>query len=131
MALVMADLDRLQDINYTHGHLAGDAVLRETSRRMRNSIRDYDSMGRYTGGQFVIVSPSCDRAGALSQAERLRSLTNRQPIETFAGTLDVTVSFGIAVGNDEKLAHLLVSAAEAALAQAKMAGRDRVEMSVH
>jgi len=131
MALVMADLDRLQEINYTHGHLAGDAVLREMSRRMRNSIRDYDFMGRYAGGQFAIVSPSCDRPGALSQAERLRALTNRQPIETFEGTLAVTVSFGVAVGRDEKQAHLLVSAAEAALAQAKKAGRDRVEVAVN
>ena len=131
MALVMADLDRLQEINYTHGHLVGDAVLREASRRMRNSIRVYDFMGRYAGGQFAIVSPSCDKAGAMSQAERLRSLTNRQPIETFGGTLDVTVSFGLAVGNDEKQAHLLVSAAETALAQAKQAGRDRVEVAVN
>jgi len=130
VALVMADLDHLKQINHKYGHLAGDAVVRETSRRMRTSIRVYDSIGRYGGGQFVIVSPECDKAGALSQAERLRSRSNLQPIETFVGTLPVTISLGITVGNDEKQAHLLVSAAEAALAQAKRAGRDRVEAAV-
>ncbi len=130
LALVMADVDHLKQINHKYGHLAGDAVLRETSRRMRTSIRVYDSMGRYGGGQFVIVSPACDKLGALSQAERLRSRTNQQPIDTFEGTLLVTVSFGVAVGGDEEQAHLLISSAEAALAQAKGSGRDRVEVAV-
>jgi GGDEF domain-containing protein len=66
----------------------------------------------------------------LSQAERLRSRTSQQPIETFEGTLPVTVSFGVAVGSDEKQGHLLISSAEAALAQAKRAGRDCVETAV-
>jgi diguanylate cyclase (GGDEF)-like protein len=131
LALVMADLDHLNQINNTYGHLAGDAVLRETSRRMRKSIRVYDSMGRYSGGQFVIVSPACDKTGAISQAERLRSCTNQQPIETFEGMLPVTVSFGVAVGTDEKQANLLISSVEAALAQAKQSGRDRVEVAVN
>ncbi len=127
LSLVMADLDRLSQINHTYGHLVGDAVLRETSRRMRSSIRVYDYMGRYDGGQFAIVSPACDQKGAMSQAERLRTRTNQQPVETFEGMLAVTVSFGIASGCDEKEAHHLISSAEAALAQAKQAGRDRVE----
>lgn len=130
LALVMADIDHLKQINHRYGHFVGDAVLRETSRRMRASVRVYDSIGRYGGGQFVIVSPACDEEGALSQAERLRSSTNQQPIETFEETISVTVSFGVAVGGDEKQAHLLISAAESALAQAKRAGRDRVEAAV-
>lgn len=131
LALVMADLDRLREINSTHGHQAGDAVLREAGRRMREAIRMYDTIGRFSGGQFAILSPSCDRAGALSQANRLHAVTNRQPIETFDGALSVTASFGVAVGTDEKEADGMVTAAEAALAQAKKAGRDRVELAVN
>ncbi|HUZ47342.1 MAG TPA: diguanylate cyclase [Terriglobia bacterium] len=130
IALVMADIDHLRQINLQYGHLAGDAVLREASRRMRGCIRLYDSMGRYGGGQFIIVSPACDQPGALCQAERLRSRTSQQPIETFEGPLPITVSLGVAVGNDEKQAHLLISSAEAALAEAKKSGHNRVEAAV-
>lgn len=129
LAVLMVDIDDLKRVNQSHGHLAGDAVLREAARRIRSSIRLYDSMGRYGGGQFVIVSPACDGAGALSQAQRVRSKICQEPIQTFEGGFPVTISLGIAVGGNNHQAHELVSAAEKALAEAKRTGRNRAELA--
>ncbi len=130
VSLIMADIDRLKQINQRYGHLAGDAVLRETSRRMRSALRSYDSLGRYGGGQFLVVSPACNREEALKPAERLRARSSKEPIITFEGPLNVTISLGVVIGNDEKQAHDLIGVAEAALSQAKIAGRDCVEVAL-
>ena len=130
LAALMVDIDHLKQINHQHGHLAGDAVLREAARRIRSSIRLYDSMGRYGGGQFVIVSPACDGPGALSQAHRIRSNISQETIKTFEGDFPVTVSLGIAAGANHQQAHELISAADSALAEAKKAGRNRAELSL-
>jgi diguanylate cyclase (GGDEF)-like protein len=129
LAVLMIDVDHLKQINQRHGHLAGDAVLREAARRIRSSIRLYDSMGRYGGGQFVIVSPACDRPGALSQADRVRSRICQETIKTIEGDFPVTISLGIAVGCNNQEAHELTSAADAALAEAKKGGRNRAEVA--
>lgn len=130
VALIMADVDHLKQINRRYGHLAGDVVLRETGRRMQSVLRSYDSLGRYGGGQFLVVSPACNREEALKPAERLRARTSEEPIITFGGPLNVTISLGVVIGNDEKQAHDLISVAEAALSQAKTAGRDCVEVAL-
>jgi diguanylate cyclase (GGDEF)-like protein len=130
LAVLMADIDHFKQINHDHGPLAGDAVLREAARRISSSIRLYDSMGRYGGGQLVIVSPSCDSAGALSQAHRLRSKVCQECIHTFQGDLPVTISLGIAVGCRDHQASELVSAADIALAEAKKSGRNRAELAL-
>jgi two-component system cell cycle response regulator len=129
LAVLMIDIDHLRQINLQHGHLAGDAVMREAARRMRNSIRVYDSMGRYSGGQFVIVSPVCDRSGAMSQAQRIQSTICQDAFKTFKGDFPITISMGIAVGCKDHQAHELISAADAALAEAKKAGPNQIELA--
>ncbi len=129
MAVLMIDVDHLKQINHQHGHLAGDAVMREAARRIRNCVRVYDSVGRYSGGQIVIVSPACDRSGAMSQAQRLQATVCREAFKTFKGDFPVTISLGIAVGCNNHQAHELISSAEAALAKAKKAGLSRVELA--
>ncbi|HET7102044.1 MAG TPA: diguanylate cyclase [Terriglobia bacterium] len=128
VAVLTLDIDHLRQINHQHGHLAGDAVMREAARRVRNSVRIYDSVGRYSGGQLVIVSPDCDRSGALNQALRLQAAICREAFKTFKGNFSVTISLGIAIGNNNHHAQELVSSAEAALAEAKKAGPSRVEL---
>lgn len=129
LAVLMVEVNPLKEINHQYGHLAGDAALREASRRMRNSIRIYDFMGRYDSEQFIIISPACDRAGALSQAERLRLHTSRDPVETFMGAFPVTLRMGIAVGGDSQQPHLLISATDEALAEAKQHGGNTFEIA--
>ncbi|HET9177319.1 MAG TPA: diguanylate cyclase [Terriglobia bacterium] len=129
LTLLMIDIDDLGQINHHHGHLAGDAVMREAARRIRNSIRVYDSLGRYSGGQFVIVSPDCDRSGAMTQAQRIQSTISEEAFKTFKGDFPVTISTGIAVGSSTHQADELISAAEAALAQARKAGPNRIELA--
>jgi len=129
LAVLAIDIDHLRQINHQHGHLAGDAVMREAARRIRNSVRVYDSVGRYSGGQLVIVSPACDRSGAMSQALRLQATIGQEAFKTFKGDFPVTISTGIAIGCNNHQAHELISSAEAALAEAKKAGPNRVELA--
>ncbi|HEX5410737.1 MAG TPA: diguanylate cyclase [Terriglobia bacterium] len=129
LTVLMIDIDHLREINHQHGHLAGDAVMREAARRLRSSIRIYDSLGRYSGGQFVIVSPSCDRSQAISQAQRIQSVICEEEFQTFKGDLRVTISTGIAVGSNNQQADELISAADAALAEAKKAGPNRIGLA--
>lgn len=128
LAVLMADIDHIKQVNREHGNLAGDAVLRESARQIRSSIRIYDSMGRYGGGQFVIVSPPCDHTGALSQAHRVRSQICEGTIKTFEGDFPVTISIGIATVCSNHQAHEMVSAGDTVLAKAKKAGRNRDEL---
>jgi two-component system, cell cycle response regulator len=129
LGVIMADLDHFKRINDTYGHPAGDTVLRETARRMRSAVRPYDSVGRYGGEEFLLVAPNCDAAGALIQAERLRTSIRSEPIGLAQDSLRVTVSLGLAATDDPRSSdwESLLRAADAALYQAKAHGRDRVE----
>ncbi len=130
VAVFMADLDHFKQINDTYGHLAGDAVLREVSRRMRTTIRSYDAIGRYGGEEFLIVTPGCDVTTALKLAERVRSCVSREPIDVAGGTFSATLSLGVAASSEAGDADQLVRDADAALYRAKNAGRNRVELAL-
>ena len=78
LAVIMADIiDHFKRINDSHGHAAGDVVLREAVRRMRAVLRPYDSVGRYGGEEFLIAAPGCDISEAAELAERLRNTAFR------------------------------------------------------
>ena len=74
LSLIMIDIDHFKKINDTHGHLAGDAVLKELCHRLRPRIRATDLLARYGGEEFSVVLPATDRDGALQYAEVLRAL---------------------------------------------------------
>ena len=129
LAVVMLDIDHFKTLNDTHGHMAGDAVLREFSRRITSSLRPYDSAGRYGGEEFLVALPGCDLDQAVRHAERLRSLICDQPFNTTEGSHVISCSLGVACtgvaeGND---AEALIRAADNALYRAKRNGRNRVE----
>lgn len=79
LSVLMVDLDHFKRINDAHGHQAGDAVLREASRRMSAATRQYDSPGRYGGEEFLIVLPGCNARDGCAQAERVREAFVREP----------------------------------------------------
>jgi len=129
VSVVLADLDHFKHINDTYGHLAGDAVLRETARRMRDAIRPYDNIGRYGGEEFLLVLSNCDTIGAATIAERLLYAIRKDTIVLAEGTVSVTLSAGVATSGIVQDAETLVGAADAALYRAKRSGRNRVEVA--
>jgi len=129
VSVVLADLDHFKHINDTYGHLAGDAVLREAARRMREAIRPYDSIGRYGGEEFLLVLSNCDTLGAAAIAERLLQAVRKDTIVLAEATVSVTLSAGVATSGVIQDPETLVGTADAALYRAKRGGRNRVEVA--
>ncbi|HUI53382.1 MAG TPA: diguanylate cyclase [Bryobacteraceae bacterium] len=128
LALLMVDLDRFKQVNDTHGHLAGDAVLHEAARRMKAAIRRYDALGRYGGEEFLMVLPGCGSAAAFAQAERIRDAVAAEPYYTGSQVLRMTCSVGVSsrpFPNTED-ADALIREADLALYRAKDSGRNQV-----
>jgi len=129
IAVLVLDIDYFKAVNDSHGHDAGDDVLREFSLRIRKSIRNIDLACRYGGEEFVIVMPETDVAVATMVAERLRRRIASEPFAIQGGTrnLDVTISIGIAAldGLADNAAAIL-KRADTALYRAKRDGRNRV-----
>jgi two-component system cell cycle response regulator len=127
VGIVMGDLDLFKQVNDTYGHIVGDAVLRETARRMQISVRQYDAVGRYGGEEFLIVLPGCEGPDAESLAERMRLEIGQQPFDLPERQISITTSFGVTalprhtVAGGEALIHV----ADVALYQAKQKGRNR------
>jgi diguanylate cyclase (GGDEF)-like protein len=127
LSVVLADIDHFKSINDTFGHVVGDRVLREVAAILRQSVRTYDSVGRYGGEEFLIILPDSDFASARSRAEQLRSAVEAAHILDGDTLVRVTSSFGVASGfpgKDE--AEAVVRIADAALYEAKRNGRNRV-----
>jgi two-component system, cell cycle response regulator len=129
LGVVVVDLDHFKQVNDGHGHLAGDAVLREAARRMQNSIRQYDAIGRYGGEEFLILLPGCGEADSYSQADRLRKQLALTEMSVNDTSIRVTASFGVtsALPGDVVTAEELIRKADEALYVAKKCGRNRVE----
>jgi len=129
LAALVIDIDYFKAINDSHGHDAGDDVLRDFALRIKRSIRGIDLACRYGGEEFVIVMPETDMAVAAMVAERLRRRIAAEPFAIAQGTrhIPVTISIGLAGlrGKNDTAAHLL-KRADQALYRAKRDGRNRV-----
>jgi diguanylate cyclase (GGDEF)-like protein len=128
LAVVVADLDWFKDVNDRHGHPAGDTVLREFAVLLEETVRDVDLAGRWGGEEFVLVLPGTDLMGGAQLAERIRAaLAQRTVLAVDGSPIPVTASFGVAATPPAKTASELFAAADAAMYQAKRAGKNRVE----
>lgn len=125
LSLIMADLDHFKQINDSLGHQAGDAVLREVARRMQSVLRPYDGLGRYGGEEFLVIAPGCDKAAALSLAERLRQSILNAPVPTTGGPIPVTLTLGVLSLGEDSNPESLLRSADDALYRGKKAGRNR------
>jgi two-component system, cell cycle response regulator len=129
-AVLMLDLDHFKKINDTYGHLAGDAVLKEAARRLTQSIRSYDSAGRYGGEEFLVVLPGCDRGQPQNTAERIRVEIAGIPVLAAGEEIFFTASIGATVaGPGATSATEMLAVADSALYQAKNSGRDRTVLA--
>jgi two-component system cell cycle response regulator len=129
--IIMADLDHFKAVNDTYGHLCGDEILKQASRRMRACVRSYDIVGRYGGEEFLVVVPSSDRTGTMVLAERIRSALESQPVRCDVAQIAITGSFGVAACTNEEPYDLtsLLRLVDEALYSAKRKGRNRVEFA--
>ena len=129
LSALVVDIDYFKSINDTHGHDAGDDVLREFALRLKKSIRGIDLACRYGGEEFVVVMPETDMAVATMVAERLRRRIASEPFSISQGSdrIEVTISVGIAaIGDAQDSAQALLKRADQALYRAKRDGRNRV-----
>ncbi len=127
LSLVMFDIDHFKVINDTHGHLTGDAILKDLCARIRTTVRKDELLARYGGEEFVVVLPEADREGALEFAERIRHLVEAQPFTFEGDVIPVTISVGCSytVGETVTVSQFIKEADEN-LYRAKRAGRNRV-----
>jgi diguanylate cyclase (GGDEF)-like protein len=130
LGLIMIDVDHFKVINDTRGHAAGDSVLRIIASGIAAVVRPYDSVGRYGGEEFLIVAPGCGLTEACELAERVRSHIAGCNINVGGSQVKVSLSLGVATGKAAHEVDKLLHDADAALYQAKNAGRNRVEPAI-
>jgi len=128
--VILADIDHFKNVNDTYGHLCGDQVLQAVALRMKESIRPYDTIGRYGGEEFLIIAPASDAAGTLALAERIRGALEATPVSTQGGDVHLTASLGATVSTDAQGVdpQRLLRLADQALYRAKQQGRNRSEL---
>ncbi|NOZ79213.1 MAG: diguanylate cyclase [Acidobacteria bacterium] len=132
ISVAMADLDHFKRVNDRHGHLAGDAVLKQVATTLKRHIRSTDSIGRYGGEEFLIVLPESTLPQAWAVANKLRlAVENMRITISPAVTLHMTISIGLAVafaedGRTMPTALEIINDADERLLAAKRKGRNRV-----
>lgn len=130
-ALMLLDIDRFKLINDTHGHAAGDAVLRELARRLSGNMRDSDLLGRIGGEEFLVALPATPMERARQVAERLRQVTEADPVMLPSGAgVYVTLSIGLCLGTGgDETPEAACDRADRALYAAKAHGRNTVTIA--
>ena len=128
LGILMIDLDHFKSFNDSYGHDAGDAVLRETGLSLTKGVRAEDFVCRYGGEEFVVMMPTADLKSSCARAERLRLKMKELTVLHQGKAMGmVTISVGVAVFPEHGMSPKeLMAAADAALYQAKHAGRDQV-----
>ena len=128
LALVMVDIDHFKAVNDTHGHQAGDAVLREIAKTLTGQLRTVDRVARIGGEEFALVLMQTGRSAATEVAQRVVEAVAASPVVIESGaSLRLTISAGVAVlPDDVSWLELLIGAADRSLFAAKRGGRNRV-----
>lgn len=125
LSLVMFDLDKFKLVNDTHGHLAGDAILKVVSENVLNVIRESDIAGRYGGEEFAVILPNTDIEGAKIVVEKLRKLSEETVVDFDGKKLKFTISGGVSeTGSTLDNHEQLISQADEALYYSKAHGRN-------
>jgi diguanylate cyclase (GGDEF)-like protein len=128
---MMCDIDHFKSFNDQYGHSVGDDVLREVARRLHNSVRSYDMVGRYGGEEFLVSLNKCNPESAVARAENLRAKIGGCPIQTANKQVTVTISIGLALSTEftQCTVEEIIHQADMALYAAKAAGRNCVRVA--
>ncbi|MFH1018939.1 MAG: GGDEF domain-containing protein [Pseudomonadota bacterium] len=128
LSLLFFDFDHFKRINDTHGHLAGDEILKKASSLIQRNLRKEDLCGRYGGEEFGVLLPETPHKNALFLAEKLRKLVESTSFEHAGKAIPVTISFGVStLTKDVKNPTQFVEMVDQALYRAKQAGRNCVK----
>jgi len=131
LAVAMIDIDHFKRINDLYGHLAGDEVLCHCVRQLQQRLRQGDSLGRYGGEEFLLLLPGTDRSGAMAALQGLREAIANSPARFAGDEIELRFSVGLWCGvpGPRDSTSSLLAQADAALYQAKAAGRNTVHMA--
>jgi len=127
LSLIMFDIDFFKNVNDSHGHLAGDSVLKQLAQVLKGRIRREDIMARYGGEEFAIILPEIGVQNAIVFAEKVRKIIEKTPFKFEDQKIPVTVSVGVAqVGPAVQTPLEFIKAADDQLYRAKQEGRNKV-----
>jgi len=132
IGVLMVDVDHFKKINDNYGHPAGDIVLKEAANRMKDSVRTYDSVGRFGGEEFLVILPKCGMNEVMIVAERLKKSISNQNFDLNNESIKVTISIGATniIPDSIKIDQdFIIQLVDTALYKAKKNGRDRIEFS--
>lgn len=128
-SLIMADIDHFKRVNDQYGHITGDEVLQSFAAILTQNVRQAkeDWIARYGGEEFLICLADCDAKAAKKVAERMRKAVENMNIQTSAGTIKITASFGVHTFSRPQIAITdLLAIVDKSLYKAKEAGRNQV-----
>jgi len=127
--VLFVDIDHFKTVNDTHGHDAGDLVLKMVAATMSHSIRSSDHMGRWRGEEFIAIILNIGRMKLAKVANKLRMLVSRSQLFRAGRTIEVTISVGASLARSDDTAETIVKRADQLLYQSKQGGRNRVSLS--
>jgi diguanylate cyclase (GGDEF)-like protein len=126
LSLIVFDIDHFKRVNDTHGHLAGDGLLRQIATAVKPRLRREDIFARTGGEEFGILLPEIGLDGARTTAEKVRGIVETTPLRYERETIHCTISLGVASLGEEATPEELYRSADDRLYQAKQGGRNRV-----
>jgi diguanylate cyclase (GGDEF)-like protein len=127
LCLIVFDIDRFKSVNDDHGHLAGDAALRDVAELVAGRVRRHDTVARFGGDEFCVLMPETTLANAVALADELRGQIATHGVEFQGVRFDVTASMGVAeLKGTDRSASEFFQRADEALFRAKRAGGNRV-----
>ena len=128
ISLIMVDVDNLKKINDAYGHRAGDKVIRQISRKIRECIRQIDTAARYGGDEFVIILPNTSLADATVVAERMVEAVSNSPVTWKKEQIRLSISIGVDQDDADTNPEDITSRSDEALYTAKQAGKNTVRI---
>lgn len=128
ISLIMADIDNLKRINDTYGHRAGDKVIREVSRRIKECVRQIDLAARYGGDEFAVILPNTALEEATLVSQRIVESVGRAPIEWQGQEIVLSISVGVGQYGPDTNPEDITSRSDRALYSAKQSGKNTVSV---